>query len=64
MADHDSSDGWNTPDGAAPLNIGMLLYPGFTLLDLAGPQTAFGLHGQTHLLWKRWSPFRPTWAFR
>ena len=26
--------------GAAP--IGMLLYPLFTLLDLAGPQTAFG----------------------
>jgi cyclohexyl-isocyanide hydratase len=34
----------------------MLLYPGFTLLDLAGPQTAFGLHGQTHLIWKTMEP--------
>lgn len=42
--------------GDAPLQIGMLLYPGFTLLDLAGPQTAFGLHGQTHLIWKTLDP--------
>lgn len=35
-----------------PLVIGMLLYPGFTLLDLAGPQTAFGINGKTHLIWK------------
>jgi cyclohexyl-isocyanide hydratase len=34
----------------------MLLYPGFTLLDLAGPQTAFGLNGQTHLIWKTMEP--------
>lgn len=39
-----------------PLQIGMLLYPGFTLLDLAGPQMAFGLHGQTHLIWKNMAP--------
>src|SRR5690606_29426159 len=38
--------------GCKPLSIGMVLYPGFTLLDLAGPQTAFGLNGTTHLLWK------------
>ncbi len=56
MADHKTPDGWDTPDGAAPLTIGMLLYPGFTLLDLAGPQTAFGLHGQTHLIWKTMAP--------
>lgn len=42
--------------GCAPLSIGMLLYPGFTLLDLAGPQTAFGLNGQTHLIWKTMDP--------
>jgi cyclohexyl-isocyanide hydratase len=42
--------------GSAPLQIGMLLYPGFTLLDLAGPQTAFGLNGQTHLIWKTMEP--------
>jgi cyclohexyl-isocyanide hydratase len=34
----------------------MLLYPGFTLLDLAGPQTAFGLVGKTHLIWKTMEP--------
>lgn len=45
---------WNL--GSDPLQIGMLLYPGFTLLDLAGPQGAFGLHGQTHLLWKTMEP--------
>jgi cyclohexyl-isocyanide hydratase len=54
MADHKDTDGWDTP--AAPLQIGMLLYPHFTLLDLAGPQTAFGLHGKTHLIWKTMDP--------
>lgn len=43
-------------DLGAPLQVGMLLYPGFTLLDLAGPQTAFGLSGQTHLIWKTMEP--------
>jgi cyclohexyl-isocyanide hydratase len=42
--------------GCKSLSIGMVLYPGFTLLDLAGPQTAFGLNGQTHLLWKTMDP--------
>ncbi|PTL84953.1 DJ-1/PfpI family protein [Vitiosangium sp. GDMCC 1.1324] len=35
-----------------PLQIGMVLYPGFTLLDLAGPQAVLGMHGKTHLVWK------------
>jgi cyclohexyl-isocyanide hydratase len=34
----------------------MLLYPDFTLLDLAGPQSALGLHGETLLLWKTLEP--------
>ena len=42
--------------GAVPLEIGMLLYPGMTLLDLAGPQAALGLHGRTHLFWKTLDP--------
>jgi cyclohexyl-isocyanide hydratase len=42
--------------GHAPISVGMVLYPGFTLLDLAGPQTAFGLNGTTHLLWKTMDP--------
>lgn len=44
-----------SPD-APPLTIGMVLYPGFTLLDLAGPQAALGLHGRTLLLWKTLEP--------
>lgn len=39
-----------------PLQIGMLLYPGLTLLDLVGPQAALGMHGQTHLVWKTLDP--------
>jgi cyclohexyl-isocyanide hydratase len=38
--------------GAPPMHVAMLVFPGLTLLDLIGPQTA--LHGPmvTHLLWK------------
>jgi cyclohexyl-isocyanide hydratase len=54
MADQKNTEGWDS--SAAPLQIGMLLYPFFTLLDLAGPQTAFGLHGKTHLIWKTMEP--------
>ena len=39
-----------------PLQFGLLLYPGFTLVDLAGPQTAFGFHGVTHLIAKTMEP--------
>lgn len=39
-----------------PLEIGMLLYPGMTLLDMAGPQSALGMHGRTHLFWKTLDP--------
>ena len=54
-----------------PLSIGMVLYPGFTLLDLAGPHAALGLHGQILLLWKTLEPvatdsgvsLNPTTAF-
>lgn len=44
------------PSSSAPLTIGTLLYPGFTLLDLAGPQSALGMHGQTFLFWKTLEP--------
>lgn len=54
MANHENPNRFDLP--AAPLQVGMLLYPGFTLLDLAGPQTAFGLNGQTHLIWKTMEP--------
>ncbi len=39
-----------------PLQVGMMLFPGFTLLDLAGPQTALALHSKTHLIWKSMEP--------
>ena len=39
-----------------PLEIGMLLYPGFTMLDLVGPLTAFSIHSKIHLLWKSLEP--------
>lgn len=54
MSDQPSTESSLT--GCRPLSVGMLLYPGFTLLDLAGPQTAFGLNGQTHLIWKTMDP--------
>ena len=45
-----------SPKEAKPLRVGMLLYPGLTLLDLAGPQAALGMHGETLLLWKELEP--------
>jgi cyclohexyl-isocyanide hydratase len=35
-----------------PLQIGMLLYPGLTLLDLIGPATVFSWFADIHLVWK------------
>ena len=32
--------------------IGMLLYPGLTLMDLLGPQTALSTSANVHLIWK------------
>ncbi len=39
-----------------PLVIGMLLYPGFTMLDLVGPLQVFSMHARLHLLWKDLEP--------
>jgi cyclohexyl-isocyanide hydratase len=39
-----------------PLEIGMLLYPGFTMLDLVGPMTAFAMHSNIRLLSKTLDP--------
>jgi len=41
-----------------PLQVGMMIFPGFKLQDLAGPQSALGFHGETHLIWKRLEPVR------
>ena len=40
----------------APFTVGMLLYPRFSLLDLAGPQFSLGMHGRTLLLSKDGEP--------
>ncbi len=40
----------DTAQTVPPLQIGMLIYPNMTLLDLVGPQTAFGFHAKTHLV--------------
>lgn len=40
----------------APLKVGMLMYPGFTLLDMAGPQAVLGMHAETYLIWKTLDP--------
>ena len=34
------------------LEVGMLVYPDLTLLDLVGPQAVLGFHSRTQLLWK------------
>jgi cyclohexyl-isocyanide hydratase len=39
-----------------PLEIGMLLYPAFTMLDLAGPLNVFAMHANVHLLAKTMEP--------
>jgi cyclohexyl-isocyanide hydratase len=36
----------------SPLEIGMLLFPGLTLLDLIGPATVFSWFSNIHLVWK------------
>jgi cyclohexyl-isocyanide hydratase len=40
----------------SPLIVGMLVFPGFTMLDLVGPLTVFSLHAKLHLLWKDLEP--------
>jgi cyclohexyl-isocyanide hydratase len=39
------------PDAGA-LQVGMLLYPELTLIDLIGPQTVLSAHSDIHLIWK------------
>lgn len=47
-----------TPPAFAPppLEIGMVIFPNMTLLDLAGPQLALTGHGNIHLLWETLDP--------
>ena len=40
----------DTTQTVPPLQIGMLIYPNMTLLDLVGPQAAFSFHSKTHLV--------------
>jgi cyclohexyl-isocyanide hydratase len=45
-----------TTSDAPPLKVGMVLYPGLTLLDLVGPQTALAIQATTHLVWRTLEP--------
>ena len=45
-----------TPEGPMPIETAMLVYPGMTMLDMAGPQCVLGLTGRTHLAWKTLEP--------
>ncbi|MCY1014123.1 DJ-1/PfpI family protein [Nannocystis pusilla] len=45
-----------TIPGIDPLCIAMLLYPGFTMLDLIGPQSVLAWAGTTHLVAKTMAP--------
>lgn len=38
------------------LTVAMLIYPGMTLLDMAGPQTLWGFHADTCLVWRERGP--------
>ena len=44
------------PAAPPPLRVAMLVYPMMTLLDLAGPQAALGMQGETYLVWKDREP--------
>lgn len=56
MAAAQSFERPDPPQSRAPLQIGMVVYPRLTLLDLIGPQTALGMHGVTHLVAERLEP--------
>lgn len=45
-----------TLPGIEPSSIAMLLYPGFTMLDLIGPQSVLCWAGTTHLVGKTMDP--------
>ena len=38
------------------LTVAMLIYPGMTLLDMAGPQGLWGFHADTYLVWAQRGP--------
>ena len=44
-----------TPDQPR-FTAAMLAYPGITLLDLVGPQAAWGFHGETFIVWETMDP--------
>ena len=41
---------------AQRLTVTMIAYPGMTLLDLVGPQAAWGFHADTYLVWESLDP--------
>ncbi len=51
--DSPTPDGPTSPGRGPRPQVGMLLYPGLTLLDLLGPQTALSMVMDVHLIWTR-----------
>jgi len=45
-----TSTNMTVPKRPHPLELGMLLYPGFKLLDLVGPQAVLDAHARTRLV--------------
>lgn len=47
----------DTNTNAIPkLKVAMLIYPGLTLLDLAGPQSLWRMQAETYLVWENLNP--------
>jgi cyclohexyl-isocyanide hydratase len=52
VLDGHESQAQETHSQGTQLQVGMLLYPQLTLLDLLGPQTVLSAHAKVHLVWK------------
>jgi transcriptional regulator GlxA family with amidase domain len=45
-----------TPLAARKFSVAMLIYPGMTLLDMAGPQALWAFHSETYFVWEQRGP--------
>ena len=52
IGQENKDDNGATQSQPEPLQVGMLLYPGVTLLDLIAPQTVLSGFSDIHLVWK------------
>jgi cyclohexyl-isocyanide hydratase len=56
IGQENKDDNGATQSQPEPLQVGMLLYPGVTLLDLMAPQTVLSGFSDIHLVWKSTDP--------